>query len=501
MASSASDNRLGSLEAAARQGDRRARQELAIHLLSVSEALSEPFMRGVELLTELAEQDDDPAAQWYLASTYLQTATLPDASENAARWLRRAADKGLVIAADRLADIHLQGLGVARDPARALAIHDWLADQGVGRSAWQAGYLLTQGDDDAVEADANMAAVSFARGCALGHAMCLYSLGLRFLEGAGVNSDPAFARALLVRAGQAGVPDARELADAGAPRDKFGREARGWYDRLVAFEEQARGLMARTAGAPRVSTEDGPGPEVLELERRFLGLGHPALLETEAGRLGLRPGGDGHLVARPGDWDWLSERPRVAVSHDFATREECAHLIAKVAPEMRKPDEYRLGGEAYADLDLFDGTGSSLGPIHSDTVVRFLERRIVRMTGHSMDALEPCSIIRYLPREEYRRHVDYFTDEQMSTNVSKYADHGGQRLATFLLYLHPPEAGGETIYPAGDVTVRGETGMGLLHYNVRPDGSVDEDSVHIGRPVERGEKWLWRCALREHALF
>lgn len=68
------------------------------------------------------------------------------------------------------------------------------------------------------------------------------------------------------------------------------------------------------------------------------------------------------------------------------------------------------------------------------------------------------------------------------------------------MYLQPPDVGGETRYPKPDLTVRGATGLGILHYNVTPDGEPDERSTHVGLPVEEGEKWLWRSALRQHSL-
>lgn len=88
----------------------------------------------------------------------------------------------------------------------------------------------------------------------------------------------------------------------------------------------------------------------------------------------------------------------------------------------------------------------------------------------------------------------------MRINREQYSDRGGQRLATFLLYLQPPDSGGETRYVKPDLTIRGITGLGILHYNVVPDGAPDPDSTHVGMPVASGDKWLWRSALRERSL-
>lgn len=40
----------------------------------------------------------------------------------------------------------------------------------------------------------------------------------------------------------------------------------------------------------------------------------------------------------------------------------------------------------------------------------------------------------------------------------------------------------------------------MLHYNVSADGEADPASLHAGRPIEGGEKWLWRSTLRANPL-
>lgn len=486
------------LEQAAQAGNDGARIELANRLLSEHRPHGAEHERGLQLLREASLGARRGEALWLLGAYFLQVTTWPDAHAEAARWLERAAAEGVPPAIDRLADLHLRGLGVDLAPARALELQRHLAACGFPQAAWEVGYLLGA---CGLAADGGAAVTAFARAAALGYAPAYYSLGLRYALGAGVQRDAAFARALLLRAADARFPDARDAADELVPAAQAGEAAQTWYLRLKANMDAADALLDRLR--PIAAPPGAPiHPLLTQAEAHFAALGHPSLRLDEAGRLDVR--GDGsaalHAVATP--WDWRSAAPRVAVSDGFATREECAHLMHKVADSLTEASQYRRRSSRNDDTELFNfsGRGRPLGPLHSDAVVRVLERRIAALTDWSVGALEPCSIVRYQVGEEYRPHVDYFSDEQIALNAQERGDLGGQRVATFLVYLRAPQAGGETVYHASNVAVAGKPGMGVLHYNVTPNGRQDDASLHSGQPVRAGEKWLWRSTLRERSL-
>lgn len=486
-----------------RASDEQARIQQANQLLAGHRYGTPEHERGFELLRQAADGPLGPHAQWLLGAYFLQVGVRPNAQAEAARWLRLAADAGIPPAIDRLADMHLQGIGLPFSPQDALVLHRHLAGEGHQQSAWMAGYLAGQCD---VSADAGArhdpAATAFLRASALAFPPAYYSLGLRFALGTGVARDLAFARALLLRAADGGFLDAREAADALAPEAEAGGEAAAWHARLKQNLDAAQPLLAMLAPeAPR------PGQSrqqaLAQLEAHLVAIGHPALRLDSDGRGCVLSDGSAPLCARREAWSWLSARPRVASCRGFATREECAHLMNKVANSLTLPHEYRTGRSANDDAELasFSGSGRPLGAMHADPVVRMLERRLAVMSDWPVTALEPCSIVRYRPGEEYRLHVDYFTDEQIATNRAQRSDRSGQRIATFLLYLRAADAGGETEYPDANLVVQGEAGMAVLHFNAATDGTPDLSSRHIGRPVRAGEKWLWRSALRQHPIY
>lgn len=452
--------------------------------------------RGLQLLLAEAETADGAHARWLLGAYFLQVSSRERAHAQALHWLQLAAADGTPPAVDRLADLHLSGLAGLAAPRAALALQLRLADQCYQRAAWEAAYLV-----DALGAgDGPDAASAFLRACALGYPPAYFSLGLRFAEGRGVARDSAFGHALLRRAADAGHVGAAEAAAAFAPA--HGDASDRWHARL---RDNLHAMHPRLASlAPgRPDGQRTPHPMVFELERHLASIGHPAIGLDAAGRAVVAAGGSTPAAPPTPSWAWLSDRPRVATCRGFATREECAHLVNKVAAAMKPASAYRRGNSANEDAELasFSGRGHPIAALHTDSVTRMLERRVSALAQWPMEKLEPCSIVCYRPGEEYRPHVDFFSDAQIQANAERRRDHGGQRVATFLLYLRAPGAGGETRYPEAAVDVRGEEGMGVIHYNVTPDGAQDPASVHAGQPVLEGEKWLWRSTLREHSLY
>lgn len=488
---------IAQLEQAASAGNEMAVLQLGNRLIE-RPAGSAECERGLELLRRAAQGNQAPAAQWLLGGFYLQNLALPDGITLARQWMERAASSGVGPALDRMANIHLRGIGGDFAPERALELVQRLADAGFQRAAWEVGYLKSTLD---ALADPVGAVSAFARACALSYPPAYYSLGLRFALGAGVEADPGFGRGLLLRAADANIQDARAAADEYAPAQRCGAEAEQWHARLKQNHAGA-GPLLQQLGAGDMTIPDGRPRAVDRLEAHFAGLGHPALEIGADDRLGVAEGPMKRFGAEPSDWNWLCERPRVAISDGFVSREERSQMMSMVSGALMAPQSYTADdAHGAAENQFFSGTGMAFGALTSDVMVRCIERRIAERTDWQLDAVEPSSVICYKPGQEYKTHVDYFTDQQIAENRSRTRDFGGQRVVTFLICLQAAEEGGETCYPRVDLKVAHRPGTAALHYNTLPDGRPDELSVHIGMPVTRGEKWLLRTTLREHSRY
>ncbi|PTQ62482.1 prolyl 4-hydroxylase [Sphingomonas aurantiaca] len=174
----------------------------------------------------------------------------------------------------------------------------------------------------------------------------------------------------------------------------------------------------------------------------------------------------------------LSETPDVIRFPRLLTAAECAHL-AGVAAAMLEPARVidpRTGRWIAHPIRTSDGT--AIGPAREDLVVRAINRRIAAASGTDIGQGEPLTVLRYRPGQQYRLHLDTIQDA------------ANQRVATVLVYLNEGYGGGETHFPAGNLTITPRGGDAIVFRTLTTDGAIDQSSRHAGLPVTHGAKWL-----------
>ncbi len=63
--------------------------------------------------------------------------------------------------------------------------------------------------------------------------------------------------------------------------------------------------------------------------------------------------------------------------------------------------------------------------------------------------------------------------------------------------MNDVEEGGETSFPRVNIAVKPKRGNAILWYNTMPDGTLDDQSLHGGMPVLKGEKYVAVLWFRE----
>ena len=184
--------------------------------------------------------------------------------------------------------------------------------------------------------------------------------------------------------------------------------------------------------------------------------------------------------------------PRVLVLGGLLSDEECAALMALASPRLTRSEtvDNGTGGSEVNAARTSDGMFFERGEA---PVIQRIEQRIAQLFNWPLDHGEGLQILRYRPGAEYRPHHDYF-DPTHAGSKTIFA-RGGQRVATLVMYLNTPEAGGATTFPDAGLEVMPVRGNAVYFSYDRPHPCTG--TLHGGAPVLAGEKWVATKWLRQ----
>ena len=192
----------------------------------------------------------------------------------------------------------------------------------------------------------------------------------------------------------------------------------------------------------------------------------------------------GNAVRARLDADPLAYRLDVAGLEIYAVGQffspvECERLIAIVDGVARPSSTY--GADA--------GRTSYSGDVDPhDPFIRMLQRRLDDLTGLDPACGETIQGQRYQPGQEFKPHFDHFrpSDPMWQDEMAR----AGQRSWTAMAYLNAVEEGGSTEFPQVELSIPPQPGALLVWNNMREDGRPNPKSLHAGRPVVRGVKYV-----------
>ena len=184
--------------------------------------------------------------------------------------------------------------------------------------------------------------------------------------------------------------------------------------------------------------------------------------------------------------------PELMVFANLLSPAECDALMEAARPRLSRSltvDTATGGEELHPDR-------TSQGMFFSrseNAVVQRVEARIAKLVNWPIANGEGLQVLRYPPGAQYRPHYDYFDPAQAGT--ASILKRGGQRVATLIMYLFEPEAGGGTVFPDIDVLVAPKRGNAVFfsYAQAHPISAT----LHGGEPVQAGEKWIATKWLRE----
>jgi prolyl 4-hydroxylase len=171
---------------------------------------------------------------------------------------------------------------------------------------------------------------------------------------------------------------------------------------------------------------------------------------------------------------------------NFLSEYECDTIIAETAHKLvpsaltrAAPGDpnFRTSETAY-----FDNTG----------IQPSIEEKILSLLQLPKESAESAQVQRYKVGNEFKAHYDFFHPGEDDVHLER-----GQRTWTFTMYLNDVEQGGHTYFPELKQGVVPKKGRAAIWCNLRLDGEVDNNTLHQGSPVEKGEKYIVTKWLRD----
>ncbi|SFU89275.1 prolyl 4-hydroxylase [Polaromonas sp. YR568] len=209
----------------------------------------------------------------------------------------------------------------------------------------------------------------------------------------------------------------------------------------------------------------------------------------------VTPDAGGAMVDTGDKWVEVREHreaPDLWVFSNLLSPAECTALMDAAAPRLERSRtvDTQTGGE---ELN-HDRTSHGMFYTRGETeVVSRIEARIARLLNWPVQNGEGLQVLRYRRGAEYKPHYDYFDPGEPGT--AKILQRGGQRVASLIMYLQEPEAGGATVFPDIGLKVRPQRGSAVFFSY--PRAHPVSLTLHGGEPVRAGEKWIATKWLRE----
>ena len=200
-------------------------------------------------------------------------------------------------------------------------------------------------------------------------------------------------------------------------------------------------------------------------------------------------GGSGSGGGRGYSSKWSAWDGPVRVD-DVLTAEDCRYIMSLADPIFDRsmnigPDGVRTSETAWIDK--------------TDPVARKVFDRALELLadGRTLDNCENLQVVRYREGTFFAPHHDSCCEG--TDGCRMFAEDGGQRVGTLIVYLNENFTDGETMFPAykGGVKLKATPGNGIFFKPLGADGKCHPLAPHEGRPVSSGVKYMCNAWIRE----
>lgn len=120
--------------------------------------------------------------------------------------------------------------------------------------------------------------------------------------------------------------------------------------------------------------------------------------------------------------------------------------------------------------------------------VKAINKKISDLLGIKDANSETIQGQKYDVGQQFKEHHDYFHTDQDYWKFE--GTNGGQRSWTAMIYLNDDVEGGTTEFPDAAIGVRPLAGTLVAWNNMLADGTPNPKSLHAGKPVIKGTKYI-----------
>ena len=178
--------------------------------------------------------------------------------------------------------------------------------------------------------------------------------------------------------------------------------------------------------------------------------------------------------------------------HNILSDDQINEII-KIASPLVKPSPVIGPGGKNIQMDDIRTSHQVFLP-DKYPVVQDIYDKLSNIIGIDKDHFEQLQVVRYKPGQLYKEHWDACWEKEKCQDFVK---RGGNRYATFLLYLNDDFEDGETYFPLRNKKIKPEKGKAALFFNLDKN-NIDklENSKHAGLPPKNGIKWMCNVWVR-----
>jgi prolyl 4-hydroxylase len=174
---------------------------------------------------------------------------------------------------------------------------------------------------------------------------------------------------------------------------------------------------------------------------------------------------------------------------DFLTHEECDYIIKLTDGNLVPSKVYNSNDDMINNISRT--SKQTWFKDVKDPLIKKLSDKVAYITNipnTEKNFYEDLQVVNYPNGGFFVPHYDPCDgDKKFCARMNGI---NGPRLFTFLIYLNDDFEGGETEFPLINKKVIPKKGKAVLFYSVGNDGRIIKQSLHAGKPVISGTKWI-----------